>query len=819
MSNIKTVNSFYKLPREVIEDVSSYRAEVDRFINGEFSAERFRPFRVTRGVYSQRGQKTFMVRIKVPAGGLLPEQMVRISELASRYANGIPHVTSRQDVQLHWVKIEDTPKVMEGLTEVGLTTKGGGGNTVRNVTACADSGVCSSEAFEVAPYAVALTEYFLRHPKGDTLPRKYKIAFSGCSDDCALATVNDVGFIATRDRKGNEGFRVYVAGGMGAWSRVATLLEEFVPAKDAARVADAILEVFHKHGNRRNKHKARLRFLFEKLGPEEFKRLYREEFERLKKDVSKDVSTRPVPMLRDVQSSAGAKAPEGADTSGFDGWFASNTRPQRQDGYYYANIKIPLGDITSDKLKALADVAGDFGEGTIRTTQDQNVIMRWLRREELEALYVRLREIGLDAALEGVAGGVDDVVSCPGAATCNLGICLSKNLATELSRELRESGLSLGDVRDVDIKVSGCPNSCGQHPIGSVGFFGAARSKDGRTAPHYSVLLGGRVKEGHTRLATEVGFVPSRSVPKVVKEFLGCYLEKSPSDESFHTYLEKSGFEDMKRIVLENSTLPAYEEDRAFYRDWGATEDFSLAGLGPGECGAGVFDMIETDLKDARTHLESARELLEGKTGNPSSDLFKALAFATKALLITHGVEPTNEPEAIKEFEKNFVEKGYVPEKFKALEMRGELFRSGHLNEEGLRQGISLVDELLTTVNRLYESMDDTMRFADTEEKKEALEAEETKKEGEKEKTEEVGPEEGKGADVVMDLRGIKCPINYVKAKIRLETMQKGQTLFMYLDEGEPIRNVPSSLKNDGQEILEMEKTGEYYELLVRKAV
>jgi sulfite reductase (ferredoxin) len=445
--------------------------------------------------------------------------------------------------------------------------------------------------------------------------------------------------------------------------------------------------------------------------------------------------------------------------------------------------------------------------------------MRWLRREELRTLYARLREIGLDTALEGVAGGVDDIVSCPGAATCNLGICLSKNLATELSRELNESGLPLGDIKGVDIRISGCPNSCGQHPIGAIGFFGAARSKDGRTAPHYNVFLGGRVREGETRLSTEVGFVPARSVPGVVKEFLGVYLEKSPPRENFHTYLGKSGFEDMKKIVLEHSTLPAYEEDRAFYRDWDATEDFSLAGLGPGECGAGVFDMIETDLKDAQRHLESARELLEGKTGNPSSDLFKALAFATKALLITQGVEPTSEPEAIKEFEKNFVDKGYVPEKFRGLEMRGELFRSGHLNEEGLRQGLGLLEELLKTVNRLYESMDDTMMFAELEEKKEAPEAEEAKKEGEKEKTEEVGPEEGKGADVVMDLRGVKCPINYVKAKIRLETMDKGQTLFLYLDEGEPIKNVPSSLKNDGQEILKMEKTGDYYELLVKKAV
>jgi sulfite reductase (ferredoxin) len=814
MNNVQTVISLYKVPKEVLEDISNYRAELGRFLNGEISADRFKPFRVTRGIYSQRGQTSFMMRIKVPAGGLLPEQIVRISELSSRYANGIPHVTTRQDVQLHWVKIEDTVKVMEGLAEVGLTTKGGGGNTIRNITACADSGVCGEEAFDVAPYAIALTEYFLTHPRAHTLPRKYKIAFSGCGDDCSLATVNDVGFIATKnnvDGKEREGFRVYVGGGMGAWSRVGTLFEEFIPAGDAVYVAEAVLKVFDKHGNRRNKHKARLRFLVERLGLDEFKRLYKEELKRLKDEGPKDISIRPVPLLRDID---GTKEAGGGGSPAFNGWFDANVREQRQSGFYYVKIKLHLGDITAEKFGALAEAVKDLGEGTVRTTHDQNIIIRWLRKDELQTLYGRLEEIGLKEAVNEVAGGVDDVISCPGASTCNLGICLSKNLATELSKELRKSGLPLSDIKDAGIKVSGCPNSCSQHPVGAIGFFGAARTKDGRTAPYYNVLVGGRVKEGETRLGKDCGFVPARSVPATVKEFLGVFTENRLPEEGFHTFLDRRGYEDMKRIVEGKCSMPAYDEDRTFYRDWNAKEDFSLAGLGPGECGAGVFDMIETDMDDARKHLNNAREGLKTKTGNPSEDLYKALVNASRALLITQGIEPTTEPEALRAFEKHFVKKGlvpdeYKPERFRGLETRGELFRSGHLNEEGLEEGYGLVEELLAAVTWLYDSMDDTMSFTVIEEKKE----------GPEEKAE--APDGGIGADVFMDLRGVKCPINYVKAKIKLETMDRGQTLFLYLDDGEPIRNVPSSLKNDGQEILKMEKVEEeeYYELLVKKAV
>ena len=800
---IKTTKGFYKIPEEVLKDIDFYRQEVERFLKGEVPPDRFKPFRVSRGVYAQRGQTTYMVRIKVPAGGLTPEQMERIAELSERYGNGIPHVTTRQDFQIHWVKIEDTPEVMKGLAEVGLTTKGGGGNTVRNVTACPDAGVCNREAFDVAPFAIALTEYFLSHPKAFNLPRKFKIAFSGCSDDCALATVNDVGFIAKKrviDGKEVEGFAVYAAGGMGAHSRVADLIEEFIPKEDALYVAEAVMNLFYEHGNRRNKHRARLRFVMERYGHQRFTELYRQELEELKKDPAKRLDPKPLPLLRDLEAPVKVKGLPPSERAAFEEWKRWNVRPQKQEGFYYAKIRLTVGDITSGDLKNLARIVRDYGEGSIRTTHNQNMVIRWLRTDELPALYMDLKGIGL---AEKGAGRVDDVLCCPGAATCNLGICLSKNMALVLSDELKRSDLPLDDLQGVEIKISGCPNSCGQHPVGTIGLHGAARRGDGRMAPHYEVLLGGKVEEGHTRLGKPFGFVPAKAIPSCMKEILRSFAEGRKEGEDFHSFLErKEG--DLKEIVTRHARLPQYEEARDYYMDWGAKEEFSLAGLGPGECGAGVFDMIESDINDAKRHLEAARDAMVGKIDKDAGEeLYKALLSAAKALLIVRGVEPTDDLEAFRVFEEQFVDKGLLPEGFRGLQKKGAQFLSGLLDEEGLKEGLGFVEDLVRRVEGLYQSLDDSLRF---------------RAEKEEEKEEEKGPSR-EGATAFMDLRGVKCPINYVKAKIKLEEMEEGETLLLYLDDGEPIRNVPSSLRNDGQEILRMKKVDDHYELLVKKVV
>lgn len=807
------MESFYRLSKEIIDDIELYGLEIERFNRGEVTPDKLKPFRVSRGIYAQRGQERFMVRIKVPGGGLTPDQMIRIAELSKKYGNGIPHVTTRQDIQIHYVKLGDTVKVMKGLSEVGLTTKGGGGNTVRNVTACYDAGVCDREVFDVSPYAPAFTEFFLNHPKAFNLPRKFKIAFSGCSDDCSLATINDVGFIAKKkviDGVEKRGFRVYAAGGMGAMSRVADVIEDFIPEEEAIYVAEAIMLLFDKHGNRKDKHKARLRFVIDRLGREEFLKLYREELEAVKAGGPKkvDLRERQLPE-KDISSELG-ELPVVSDAA-FQAWKETGVRPQRQDGFHYAKIRLTLGDIRSEDFIKLAGAVREFGEGTIRTTHDQNIVVRWLSGKDLYPFYKALSEIGL--ANKG-AGGVSDVLCCPGASTCNLGICLSKNMSTELTRTLECNGLDPASMPGVRIMISGCQNSCGQHPIGPIGLHGAARRGSGRMAPHYNVLLGGRVEEGHTALGDEFGFVPAKKIPFLIKDFLTDFSENRRNGEDYYSWLERVGKEKMRKMV-KDYPLPTYEEDQGCYSDWGVDEEFSLAGLGPGECGAGALDMIEADIDDGKRHiLKAKKDLSEGRLVDASDALLKALGLTTKALLLSRGVEPVDDYISATEFEKHFVDKGLISDRFSRLKKRWAKYYSGLLDEKGLKDEIGFMEEFSGAVSDLHGTMDANMKFAAEKE----AEAKEGKVEVKEETPAEAPGEKGE-ADVFMDLRGVKCPINYVKAKIRLETMSVGQTLQLYLDDGEPIRNVPNSLRNDGQEIIRQEQTGEgHFDLIVKKA-
>lgn len=804
---------FYNLPREVIDDADLYRLEVERAGKGEVPPGKLKPFRVARGIYAQRGQVRYMTRIKVPGGGLTPEQMIKIADLSEKYGNGIPHVTSRQDVQLHNVTLEDTAKAIGELLEVGLTTRGGGGNTVRNITACPDAGVCGLEVFDVSPYAPAFTEFFLTHAKAYTLPRKFKIAFSGCSDDCSLSTVNDVGFIAKKKAvEGVEkrGFRVYAAGGMGAKSRVAELIEDFIPEEDAIYVAEALMLLFDKYGNRKNKHKARLRFVIDKLGRDEFIKRYREELAAVKKDGPRNIDLKQRAVPEKNLSSELKEIPPVSD-KGFDLWRRTNVRPQKDEGYYFAKIRLPLGDISAENFRNLAAIAGRFGEGNIRTTHDQNIMVRWLKGSEVYPFYQALSEIGLAAY---GAGGPSDILSCPGASTCNLGLCLSKNLSTVVTEKLEGSGLPIEAMQDIKIRVSGCPNSCGQHPIGGIGLFGAAKRSGERMAPHYNILLGGRVEEGYTALAEEYGFVPAKKVPDLIEDFLAQYNKSRAEEEDFYAWLDRCGKAWMREHI-QDYNLPAYEEDPDYYRDWGMDEEFSLAGLGPGECGAGVLDMIEADIDDGKRQIFKARnDLSEGRPEAASAALFKAIGVTTKALLVARGIEPSDDYQAVTEFEKQFIQKKLIDGRFFGLKKRWAKYLSGLLDKEGLTEEITFMEDLSKEVSDLYGTMDANMKFEaekNTEEKEKPAEED-------KEKTKKESPEGEVGTDAFMDLRGVKCPINYVKAKIKLETMAPGQTLQLYLDDGEPIRNVPNSLKNDGQEILKMKQVGEYFDLIVKKA-
>ena len=436
----------YKIPQEVREGIGFYKKEVERFICGEAPLAEFKPFRVSWGVYGQREKGTYMVRIRVPAGWLTSAHMVRIADLSEKYGNGIPHITTRQDVQVQGVKIESTVNVLEGLAQVGLVTRGGGGNTMRNVTACARSGVCDREVFDVAPYATALTEHFLTNPMAYTLPRKFKMAFSGCPADCALSTVNDLGFIAKKkvvDGEEKYGFSVFVAGGMGAHSRVADLLEDFIEVEDVPYVAEAVMRLFDKHGNRRNKHKARLRFVMERLGYERFAGIYRDELQAVKRKGTERLGIRDLASLKCADTTLGPIAEENNDI-GFQQWLASNVLPQRQTGYYTVTLRLLMGDIKANELRELARLVREYGVGSIRATQTQNFEIRWVQGKELYPLFQALSS--LELARPG-ADSISDIICCPGATTCNLGICHSRGMAHALIDALEDGELPLSELK------------------------------------------------------------------------------------------------------------------------------------------------------------------------------------------------------------------------------------------------------------------------------------------------------------------------------------------------------------------------------------
>jgi sulfite reductase (ferredoxin) len=682
----------FRVPAGLAAELDEFQKTVEQFRAGVISEAQFRTIRVPQGIYEQRESGTYMLRVRFPAGGVLPDHLRRLGEVASTFGNGVLHVTTRQEFQVHRVPLESILPALRSLAAAGLSTKGGGGNTVRNVTACFDSGVCPHEVFDVAPYAVALTERFMPDPLSFQLPRKYKIAFAACGRDCPGATVNDVGFIARR-QDGADGFTVYVAGGMGGKSRVASLLHEFIPASDAFLVAEAIKRVFDKNGDRKNKHLARLRFLVERIGLDAFRDLYEKELAALRASAPVSLQIRPYPN-RNLAPAKGNAARTVANSTDFAHWFASNVTPQKPPGFFMVHIPLALGDLPATKTAALADIVAAHGDGILCATQSQNVVLRWVAESELPSLREKLDTLGLAAPEAPV---LRNLVACAGASTCRLGICLARGLAKAIRQELSGSQLKLENLGDLAIHISGCPNSCGRHPVGNVGFSGAARRVDGRLIPYYAVQLGGRVTEGQTRFGTNVGAVPARNVPAFVRDFLTAWQQSSESAD-FHRFVDNDGKTVASQLIEQHQPAPSSKQNKEFFFDWDATSAFSLAGRGAGECGAGVFDLIEVDLANARESLEAGR-------------LYGAALSAARALLVTRNLQPKSDRESFDLFQKHFIAEGLVDGSLAAVIAAGAQSAMAASPADTFAGSPADVTTLVASVRVLYESMDASLRF------------------------------------------------------------------------------------------------------------
>ena len=756
-----------RIPESVKEDTLAYRGQVEKFLQGQISPVAFRAYRVPMGVYEQRAAGKFMVRIRIGAGLVLPYQLERIAQLSKKYGNGVVHVTTRQDIQIHEVNIEDTPAVLEGLLEVGLSSRGGGGNTVRNITACPRAGVCPQEEFDVAPYAIAAAEYLLQDRSSFNLPRKYKIVFSGCSADCAFASVADLGFFA-HSKDGVKGFAVYAGGGLGSNPAVAVKVEEFVTDSEILEVAEAVRRLFDKHGDRSNKHKARLRYVLRRVGTEGFIKLY--EIER--KELRNQGLEGDIPHVRDIAALFEVSKP--IDNIGKRQVpFGDNVLAEKTQGLFTIKLSLNLGDIPADDLTKVGQIAENFGQSIVRTTQLQNLLITSVSQGNLERVESALESLSIDV----IGNGKPKIVTCTGAATCKLGLCLSRGLADAISDKLSQNNIQQSKST---IRISGCPNSCGHHFIADIGFQGRARRINGRLMPCYDVLAGAKTIEGDAHLAERVGTVPAQKIPDLLAEaFANGAIKKRQ----------------LKALVQQYGDFSSVKFPNDYYYDYGASEPFSLVGRGPGECGAGVMDVIKLDIDEAKEASKAACKTRAGK--NKGENIYKAIVAAAGALLVTFGLEPKTDREIFAAFKQHLIKPGWVKPQTQQLLNEAIDWRMG--NRASIDDLAPQVEELTKRVDELFLSLDANLKFK--------AEPVVQKNDG----------DQNEAKSCVIDLRGVACPLNFVKAELELEKINIGEILEVLLDDGEPVRNVPASFAEQGQQVLEVENAGDYFCVKVRR--
>jgi sulfite reductase (NADPH) hemoprotein beta-component len=549
-----------------------------RFERREIDAEAWRAYRVVRGVYTQRQDGVHMLRVKIPQGIASGDQLRALADVARRWSRGFGHVTTRQNFQFHFVQPSDLDPALRRLAQAGLTTAGAGGNAVRNVVACPYAGASPNEAFDVTPYAEAMTRHFLRHPLASALPRKFKIAFEGCREDHVATPLHDLGFRARIDGHCRRGFAVTVAGGTSSLCTSGEPLTEFLPAGEILALAEAVVRVFHARGDRQNKNRNRLKFLVRELGFAAFRSLVEEALAaivaegppRLPFDPERAPEEPPPVRARPASGHALAGSPE------LEAFRAMNVRDQRQRGFVVLAVSVPQGDVTAAQLEALAEVAGAFGDGTARFTNAGQVQLRWISAEELPAVHAALTSAGL--ARPG-AGSAADVVSCPGSDACRLAITHSRAMARAIEERLRARGGRALQAA-FPVRVSGCPNGCSLHHAAAIGLQGSMRKIGGRVAPHYALLVGGGVGEGGARFGTLAGKIPARRVPEAVERLVELYLAERSGGESAGAFLARA----VERAVSAVSDLKDLRPEDAKEEDF--VEPGVEQGFDCGECAA-----------------------------------------------------------------------------------------------------------------------------------------------------------------------------------------------------------------------------------------
>jgi sulfite reductase (ferredoxin) len=676
-----------KMPADLAREIDVFEGQMELRRQGKLDEKVFAETRLRRGAYGQRydngqrhdgmqtqtleypsddltkGPDTLwdapgMMRIKVPFGGLSIEQMELLAELADEYSDGILHVTTRQDFQLHYVHIDDTPDLMRRLASVGITTREACGNSVRNVTACPLAGVCHDEPFDVTPYSNAMAQFLLGHDDVQDFGRKFKVAFSGCEQHaCGLVWMHDLGLLAQTkvvDGETQRGFRVLVGGGLGSVPHMAKVLSEFTPEDQIMPLAQAVSRVFARLGEKKNRNRARIKFLVANMGIEEFRRLVYEELETLPHDDRWTAYIEDLPKYGETPARSGMSLNGTPLPDGFHEWYQTNVYQQRQAGYSVVTVNLPLGDLTSRQMFRLADIAEQYVGDNVRMTVEQNIVLRWVPDSDLPAVYEALKAIGLG---DPGAGTIVDITACPGTDTCKLGIASSRGLAAELRTRLIAKSATLPDaIKDLKIKISGCFNSCGQHHVADIGFFGNSRRSGNHKLPHFQVVLGGKWKENAGSFGLAMGAVPSKSIPDVLDTITDRYVNEREQNESFQDWVTRLGKKEVRAMLEPYMNLPAFEENPLFFIDWGDSRAFTIGDIGVGECAGEVVSLYSIEIAKAESeNFESLLALDEGDYQGANERAYRSMLMAARALIRTQFLDVSNEPDDIvQEFRARF---------------------------------------------------------------------------------------------------------------------------------------------------------------------
>lgn len=773
----------YKIPESLIADIKYNQQLIEQFNKGEISGAQLKSHRVPMGIYEQRQDGHYMLRIRCTGGLITPRQLRCVAAVARQVECSHIHITTRQEVQIHDVSINQAIPALLSLQEEGLSTQGGGGNTIRNILVNELGGISDRQTFDPYPYAIGLTTRLIAEKDSWSMPRKLKIAFDMNEEDANFSLVADLGLIPLI-KDGQRGFRVLLGGSVASRPHKGWQIFDFLPEKDLFRAAKAAKNFFNLNGNRKNRYKARIRYIFYKNGEEETKRLYFEEYDKLVNDASLDFE----PAVLPFEYKKPKFAPINDESEAFKTWKQRYTQKQSVGNGYYAVIPFLHGNTTPEVFDKIADFLEEFGNDVIRFTPRQNMQLRNIPEDYLPNVYQFFKGLGLHLDVSVI---LNNLTSCTGADTCRLGICLPKGLVKGIRRKLEQSNLDLDQLPDLKININGCSNSCAQNAWSDLGFSGRIGRVGDQPYPAYTVWA--RVN-GATELAEALGYLAAKDIPSFVVDYLGSYLQFKAQYESYDAFVRAKGAEVIKEAIARYQDVPAFDEDKNYYFDWGANEIFSLTNHGQAECSAGLFDIIELD----QATIKEKQDALS-QPGADKDRLLRDIVFsASRMLLVTRGADPRTDDEVYANFDDLFIDAGIVSVDFKSVV---EKARHG----ESLIAVREQVDALAAKVIELYANMDDSLQFktvaAPAPQKAETAKIEGTSDD----------------ADVKKDFRGVACPMNFVKTKIELSTMKSGQLLEILLDDGQPINNVPGSVRQEGHEVLSTEKVDNYWKVLIRK--